>query len=125
MKSNIVQLKFKPNANMTGTSTINSDPIALDQIYGFAVQAFWTGTPVGNFKLQVSCDAPGDTTQTSNGGPDKVTNWTDLTGSTQAAGGLSYFVWNINGAFYRYVRLVYTNTSGSGVLKAQICLKGV
>jgi len=125
VRSNTVQLSFSPNATMTGTAVLTSAPVTLDQIYGFAIQAFWTGTPTGTLKLQVSCDAPVGTTQTSNGGPDSITNWTDLASSSQAVGGINSYVWNINGSFYRYVRVVYTNATGTGSLNAQICLKGV
>lgn len=123
MKSNTISVLV--NASMTGTTVVNSNPIPLDQIYGFALQAYWTGTPVGTFKLQGSCDAPGKTTQTSNGGPDIVTNWSDIANSTTTAAGSSgNFVWNFNGCFFRYVRLVYTNASGTGTLNAEIVNKG-
>ena len=123
MKSNTIQMLT--NAVMTGTSTVNSDPIELDQIYGFAIQVTWTGAAVGSFKLQASCDAPGRTTQTSNGGPDSVTNWSDITGTSQAVSGTpGNFMWNINGCFYRYVRLVYTNSSAAGTFSAKAVVKG-
>ena len=63
------------NGVMTGTNTIVSDPVCLDQIYGYAIQARWTGTPRGTMKLQASCDSPNRTTQTSNGGPDSISNF--------------------------------------------------
>lgn len=126
MKSNVVLLLT--NSAMTGTTVVTSSPIRLDQIYGFAVQAFWVGSPnvTGTFKLQASCDSPPTHSQVSNGGPDAVTNWDDITNSphtiTTDTGGT--YTWNFNGAFYNYVRLVYTNASGSGSLSAEICLKG-
>lgn len=123
MKSNTIQMLN--GAVMTGTTVITSNPFPLDQIYGFAIQAYWTGSPIGSFKLQASSDAPGKTTQTSNGGPDIVTNWTDIDNSTTAAAGSpGNYMWNFNGCFFRYVRLVYTNASGVGSLSAEICEKG-
>lgn len=124
MKSNVIIL-FN-GASMTGTVTLNSNPIRIDQIYGFAVQAEWTGTPTGAFKLQASCDSPPNGSQVSNGGPDTVTNWTDIANSSYSiSGSAGNYMWNFTGSFYNYVRLVYTNTSGSGSLKANLCLKGV
>lgn len=124
MRSNVSQLNISGGGAMTGTSTITSNPIRLDQIYGYAVQAIYTGSPVGTLKLQASCDTPPNQSQVSNGGPDTVTNWTDITNATQAVTSAGNFIFNVNGAFYNYVRLVYTNTSGTGALTAQICIKG-
>lgn len=111
---------------MTGTTTIVSNPIPLDQIYGFAIQAIWTGSPTGAIKLQASCDSPGRETAQSNGGPDTVTNWTDVTNSSYSiSGSAGNYMWNFNGSFYRYIRVSYTNSSGTGTLTAQITPKGV
>ncbi len=123
MKSNTIQMLS--GAAMTGTAVVTSNPIPLDQIYGFAIQAYWTGTSTGTLKLQASCDAPVRTTQTSNGGPDVVTNWTDIANSsTPVISGGGNFIWNFTGCFYRYVRLVYTNATGTGSLSAEISEKG-
>ena len=124
MKSNTIQIIT--NGAMTGTAVINSTPVPLDQIFGYAVQAIWTGTPNGTLKLQASCDAPLNTTQTSNGGPDAVTNWTDIADSSDMiSGSAGSYMWNVDGAYYRYVRVVYVNTSSTGVLNVQITVKGI
>lgn len=123
MKSNVIQMLS--GSAMTGTTVVNSNPIRVDQIYGFAIQAFWTGTPTGTLKLQASCDSPPKQTQVSNGGPDAVTNWSDIADSSYSiAGDAGNYMWNFNGSFYNYVRLVYTNASGTGSLSAEICVKG-
>ena len=123
MKSNTITMIT--GASMTGTVTVNSNPINLDQIYGYAVQVVWSGNPTGSFKLQASCDAPTSTNQTANGGPDGIVNWSDITGTAQAvAGSAGNFMWNQNGAFYRYVRLVYTNSAGVGSFSANVVIKG-
>ncbi len=124
MRSNTLSLL--KNAVMTGTSEVDSSPITIDQIFGYAVQAIWTGTPNGTMLLQASCDAPARETQTSNGGPDVVTNWSDITGtSITIAGSSGNFMWNLDGTFYRYFRLKYVNTSGTGSLTVNAVLKGV
>lgn len=110
---------------MTGTTVVNSNPIRLDQIYGFAVQAVWTGTPTGTFKLQASCDTPPNQSQVANGGPDPITHWDDIANSSYAVGGSAgSYTWNFNGSFYNYMRLVYTNASGTGTVTANLCVKG-
>lgn len=123
MKSNTITLIT--NGAMLNTNVIASDPIPLDQIWGYAVQAVWTGTPTGTLKLQASCDAPLFTNQTSSG-LSAVTNWVDITDSpTSLIGAPGNYMWNTLEASYRFVRLVYTNISGSGVLNAVICVKGM
>lgn len=122
MKSNSITMMT--GGVMTGTSTIVSDAIPLDQIIAFAIQAVYTGTPVGTIKLQASCDAPERTNQTSNGTSTPM-NWTDVIDSPYAVSGAGTFMWNVTTSGYRFVRVVYTNTSGIGVLGALMCAKGV
>lgn len=93
-----------------------SQPILLDQIYGANLQAVYTGTPNGFFKLQASND---DVPLTS-----QVTNWTDVIGSTQLISSSGSIMWNLNGAFYRWVKIVYTVTSGTGVCNITVFGKG-
>lgn len=124
MKSNTIVLLT--NAAMTGTSTVVSAPIPLDQIFGYAVQAVWTGTPNGTLILQASCDVPATQPQTSNGGPYSITNWTPIDGaSTTIAGSSGNFMFNVDGAYYRWVQLSYTNTSSTGSLSALMFVKGI
>ena len=124
MKSNTLQLISA--GVMTGTAVVESAPIPLEQIFGYAVQAVWTGTPNGSIKLQASCDNPGRDNQASNGGPDEVTNWTDIASSSYAiTGSAGNYMWNVSDAYYRYFRVVYTNTSSVGVLNVKAVVKGI
>lgn len=124
MKSNTITLLT--NASMTGTDTITSAPIPLDQIYGYAIQASWTGTPTGTFSLQASSESPPTQSQVANGGPDNITLWDTIANSSYSiAGSSGTYMWNVNLAFYRYVQLVYTNTSGTGSLSAIMSAKGI
>lgn len=125
MKANVITLNISNGGVMTDSTTIVSDPIRVDQIYGYAIQAVYTGAPIGTLSLQASCDSTGRQTQVSSGGPDSVTNWNTITNSPQAISGAGAFTWNVNGSFYNYVRLVYVNTSGTGVLTAKMSEKGV
>jgi hypothetical protein len=75
--------------------------------------------------VQGSCDPVGRNTQASSGGPDAVTNWSTTGVTLAASGAAGNGLVNINGAFYNFVRLVYTNVSGTGTLTvAQACIKG-
>lgn len=124
MKSNTITMMT--NGVMTGTNTVTSNAIPLDQIYGFAIQIVSSGTAEGAVKLQASCDAPARQTQVSNGGPDEITDWTDIADSSiLIVTGDNNIMYNYNGCFYRAVRVVYTNTTGSGLMSAKLSVKGV
>lgn len=96
---------------------IDTLPAALDSGYtgpGMCVDGFtdyaiaikWTGTIAGTFKLQASNDN---------------VDFSDLTGSstTITTGGGTYG-WNQSAAGYTYVRVVFTQSSGSGNLTKQL-----
>lgn len=93
--------------NMAGNLTSDAEP--LDSYYGSAIQAVYTGSPVGTLKLQASIDG---------------TNYSDITASSQSITASGSFLWNITANFYRYVRVVWTATSGSGTLVCTILAKG-
>jgi hypothetical protein len=102
------------------TSDITSTPIYLEQESLLSIQAVWTGTPVGNFKIQTSDDFY-TIDQAS-----LVTHWTDYTGSTQAAGGAAGNVtWRIADAGDRWYRVVYTAGSSSGTVNARYQAKEI
>lgn len=109
-------------ASMTGTATNNSDPIWLGHAAGVAIQAVWTGTPNGAFKLQCAVDpqvpSPGITNPT-------ITNWEDIASSNYSVtGSAGTYTWNITSAFYPWIRVVYTNTSSTGTLSIRYNTKG-
>lgn len=99
-------------------ATIDSIGIDTNQQVGGAIQAVWSGNPNGTLKIQVSNDNVLSYTN--------VINWTDYTGSSQSLTGSSgNFVWNLLNMGYRWIRLVYTFSSGSGTLNAVYSGKGV
>lgn len=75
-----------------------------------SIQAVFTGAPVGTFVIQTS----GDSTNT----PASVVNWTDYASSTLAISAAGNTEWILTGIGYRWVRLKYTRTSGTGTLNA-------
>ena len=96
--------------------TINGPAMCLEGSLHFSFQIKWTGTPTGTLKLQMSNDI--DAT---------VTDWEDIPGSSVAiAGAAGQQVYNYSNAPFRWVRVVYTATSGSGTLsKALFSAKGI
>lgn len=102
------------DSNKSLSADYTSPAMGLLQMYGIAIQAIWTGTPVGNLKLQVSLDYNPGLTQTA--GAANAGTWNDYNGSTQDTTGITSFTYNVTDAFFPWIRLVYTSTSGTGTL---------
>lgn len=103
----------------------NTRSLWLGHICNLSIQIVFTGTPVGAFKLQASDDAG-----SANGGlfpqDTSVSNWTDITGSSQAISAAGNIMWNIQNAGYNFIRVSYTASSGTGSLaSARANVKGV
>lgn len=115
------------NASMT--TTTHSIGIEINQAFAFSIQAVWTGAPVGNFTIEVSNDIVPLAAITGNPvGPDpaaNVVNWSTYTGSSVPAGGApGNWTWISQLGPYKWVRLAYTSTSGTGTLNASFFSKG-
>jgi hypothetical protein len=101
-------------------------PIYLGHIAQYAIQLVFTGTPGGNFKLQCSNDPGSINSATRTMQPYNVTNWTDILDSAQTISAAGNHTWNAENVGYLWVRVVWTQTSGSGSLDSAIAnLKGV
>jgi len=102
MKFKNYELAIGPSLSSSANSAVED----LNQDAGFSLQVVFTGTALnGSFKLQASNDliAP--------------TNWTDVASSAQAVTALtgsSSLLWNLDATYYNYVRLSWTNSSGTG-----------
>lgn len=103
-----------------------SQPIWLGHIANYAIQLKFSSTPNGTFKLQASND-PGQIVSPSKVVQDaKVEDWTDIADSEQAVSADGNHMWTVQNAGYLWVRIVFTHSSGSGVLdKARAYVKGV
>lgn len=113
-------------SNASMAANFISSVVDLQQTWIYSIQANWSGPTVGEFKLQVSNDiVPLVTTQdTPYFQPVNWSNYSGSTSSASAGAGSSNFVWNVLSPGYRWVRLVYTQSSGSGTLSANILTKG-
>lgn len=105
MKANNIPLM----TNVLMNTSLATAATALQDIYGYTVQAVWTGTPTGTFKLQASNDPFKYVTPNVTQVP---THWTDIADSSITITAAGDYMWNVIGAFYPFVRLVYTDTSG-------------
>ena len=114
---------------MTGTTEVVSEAIWLGHIANWSVQLDWTrtsGSLTGAYKIQVS-NTPTDTSQSPKLKPAAPVVWTDLAGATgtvtDASSGSA--VLNLVDAGYLWARIVYTNSTGVGVLNARVNGKGL
>lgn len=104
--------------------TFETDAYSLKNIAGYSVTLnFSDGDAVGTVKLQVSND------KAENGAEPET--WVDLTAPTTSVKAIDAsnaatnpVVWNVTTAFYKWVRLVYTRTSGESNCKVTINAKG-
>lgn len=95
-------------------ASVNGPAINIRDFIGFYLNIIYTGAGVdGTFKLQASGDV---------GTP---TNWKDISGATSVASGPGTADFNVSGANYPWVRVVFARTSGTGTItQSTICLKG-
>lgn len=96
------------------SAAIIGDPINLASHMGIALQCIYTGTPDGILKVEASCD------MTNYGG--QVINWTEIGSATLSTAGSKIF--NCRSIYYKWIRIVYTPSIGSGVLTVNYTVKG-
>lgn len=101
-------------------SNITSEPSWLGHISQYNIQLVFTGSPNGNFKLQVSNDAGRPSAANDTDRDFQITNWTDMADSTQAITAAGNHCYEVADAGHRWVRLVWTATSGSGTITSAI-----
>lgn len=125
-------MKFNPVKLLESgdmSTSLKSIGIDLNQAAICSIQAIWQGAPKGKINLEISNDIVPVASVISNPvGPDpaaNVINWSYYTGSNVAVTEAGDFLWILKDVGYRWIRLSYTPTSGSGVLKVVFSGKGV
>lgn len=91
------------HTNLTLGETRNLAAIPMGDNVDASVQLVWTGTPAGNFKLQVSND-PVNTTPA---------NWTDVANTETTVSAAGSLVFEFPDCTVEHLRVVYTAT-GAG-----------
>lgn len=85
----------------------------LEAVTGYTIHAYWSGTPTGILFLQVSSEPV-------------ATNWNLIDLSlVNTEGVANTHLWKHALASYRWVRLGYAFSSGSGTLNAYLKCKGI
>jgi hypothetical protein len=101
----ISNLDLLPNDQMTQSLFSKAFSPAQDGNIGFSVHAKWVGTPNGVLKIQSSND-PTD--------PDV---WCDVPDSALSiAGSAGSNMYNVTSCYYKFVRVAYVFSSGTGTL---------
>jgi hypothetical protein len=115
---------------MTGTGVITSPVTCIQWLDNIGVQFNFSGSPVGTFQVQVSADysqdAQGNVTNPGNWAAVPLTYL--LTGASTTATTVptsvgSPIYLDLNQLSAPWVRVVYTNASGTGTLNAFITAK--
>ncbi len=108
------------------SSSFNMKPVWLGHIVNYSIQVVFTGTPGGNFTLQASCD-PGHPNAASDAEKyADVVNWTTVADSAFTVSAAGDVMYNVQNTGYEWVRVVWTQTSGSGTItSARVKVKGV
>lgn len=109
--------------NQSMTSAFFSHGVDLNQVAFFSIQAVWTGSPVGKLSIQISNQDVNPTINSPNQASN-VTNWTDYTGSSTDVNGAGDFLWNAHSSGYRWVRVKWIPTSGTGTCNIEYNGKG-
>lgn len=100
-------------------ATLTSTAVAdCTNMLGFSIQNVTTGNAVGTISVQGSNDPEPNTSFTN-----RIVNWTTIVTTPVTAPGNVLI--NVTDCFYRWVRLTYTRTSGTGTLNAILMGKGV
>lgn len=108
--------------NMTGTAVLTSKVMDWRLIRAGSVQVVWTGTPTGVFSLQGSLDYTVD----PSGAVKNAGTWEDLgIALTAPAGAAGNDLADITITGIPWIRVIYTNASGTGTLTATGHGKGV
>ena len=93
-------VKLQDAVSMAATS--QSTAADAGPFTNWTMSFVWTGTPTGTLTVETS---PNNT------------DWVTLTGSSQATSGAAgSFTVNQSGSGHRYIRGVYTRTSGTGAI---------
>jgi hypothetical protein len=111
---NFAQKKLVVNGSMS--SDVSSEWVLIDQLAGFALQCVYSGTPNGTLSVLVSCDPVAS--------PDDVVNFDTLASSSVAISASGVTTYNVNNQYYKWFKVYFDYTSGSGSLNVAYNGKG-
>lgn len=106
------------NSGVSGdmTTTVTSLYKNLDEGVTFSVQASFTGTPVGTMQLQWSNDVLASSASSP-------TNWTPIPKTVATINGAGTYGVNYDLPGFTWIQLIYTPTSSTGTMYANLNTK--
>lgn len=114
---------FPVMTNESMATSLISDITIVDDISMISYDISWSNgaTPVGVMSVQVS----NSYSINADGSVRDAGNWTTLTlsSTTNVSGNSGNGAIDIDSTAFYAIRLVYTRTSGSGVMNAKVCCK--
>lgn len=125
MKKNVA-LPFKTinSVAVSQTSQVISSVSTIAYVDNVGLQMTWAGNPQGTFDVQGSVDW--NLGVPPSGGGRNLGTWTSVTLSPAAnVSGSSSILINMSQLAFPYMRLVYTNSTGSGVISAYFSAKSL
>jgi hypothetical protein len=105
----------KPLNAVDATTNPNSTPVNLENMSGFSVTAICTSSATGTGKLQCH----NGRSVIGDGSDLPASGWVDVAGSSQTVSSTAA-TWNVTNAFYRWMRVAYSNSSGTGTITAEV-----
>jgi hypothetical protein len=127
-KDQIRKFQNFTNASMSGTTTITSLTSSVQFVDNIGLEWIWSGAPVGNFQVQTSIDYDPNETIAGNWVPLLFTYWNGSVFVTSymipTSLGSPYYL-DIDVTSIPWIRVVYTNISGSGTLNGFLTAKAI
>jgi hypothetical protein len=114
--------------SMTGTSVITSIQSSIQFVDDIGIELVWTGSPVGNFQVQVSADYDPNQEIAGSWIPLLFTYWNGtlfVTSYSIPTSLASPYYIDIPLTSAPWIRVQYTNTSGTGTLNSFLTAKAV
>ncbi len=111
----VKNLNMIPAGSVSISANATLEEVCVEHISDYSIQLVFSGTaPTGTFSLQYSNDDV------------DPTNWTDDSDSEQDITAGGNLMWNVENAGYKWVRVKYARTSGTGNITVARCqIKGV
>lgn len=123
----VVTVTVSSTTSNTGdmSASFNSDPFAVIRMDQCALTATVSSASTLTGTLTVECcNDEGNNATGDASGVSGLTNWVTIANTSQAITGNGSTTWNLSNMGYRWVRVAWTRSGGSGTLAIRANAKG-